>query len=229
MGNGECGEEGQPGHLSPFFKSLGGRYKRIRRRCKGKPNEEVYKFKLECLKELEKLSESGLIDLFYGDESHVCSEGYVPYGWQFPGEDVCIEVEKGHRVNCFGLISRDNRCHWAMSTENINAAFVMEQLERLSFQIRKQTFVVVDCASVHTAKVIKERLDIWQQRGLYIFYLPPYSPHLNIAETLWRKLKMEWLVPEDYLEKDDLFYATNRCLANVGKNLTIQFSDFNLI
>jgi transposase len=33
----------------------------------------------------------------------------------------------------------------------------------------------------------------------------PYSPHLNLAETLWRKLKTEWLVVEDYLEQDCLF------------------------
>ena len=76
---------------------------------------------------------------------------------------------------------------------------------------------------------MNERLEYWQQRGLYVFFLPPYSPHLNLAETLWRKLKKEWLVPEDYLEKDTLFYATNRCLANVGKKLTINFSPFNLI
>jgi hypothetical protein len=42
-----------------------------------------------------------------------------------------------------------------------------------------------------------------------------------------RKLKKEWLNPEDYLSKDELFYATNRCLANVGINLKIKFADFN--
>ncbi|KAA6341355.1 hypothetical protein EZS27_010843 [termite gut metagenome] len=38
------------------------------------------------------MSEQGQIDLFYGDESHVCSEGYVPYGWQFPDEEVALLV-----------------------------------------------------------------------------------------------------------------------------------------
>jgi transposase len=158
----------------------------------------------------------------------VCSEGYVPYGWQFPDEKVCILSEKGHKVNCFGLISRGNQCHWATTADNIDAFFVREQLERLSFQIRKQTFIVLDCSRVHTSKIIRERLEFWQHRGLFIFFLPPYSPELNLAETLWRKLKKEWLKPEDYLEKDKLFYAANRCLANVGKELNINFSPFNL-
>lgn len=177
--------------------------------------------------ELEKLSQAGLIDLFYGDESRVSSEGYVPYGWQFPHEDVAIYVEKGHWVNVWGLISRQNECHWATTEENINGHFIMEQLDSLSFAIKKETFVVLDNASVHRAKLFQELLPIWQERGLFLFFLPTYSPHLNIAETLWRKLKMEWLAPEDYLEKESLQYAVNRCMANIGDHLKISFSLFN--
>lgn len=174
-----------------------------------------------------------MIDLFFGDESHVCSEGYVPYGWQFPDEDVHIPVQKGHKINLFGLISRANQCHWATTEQNIDAMFVFNQIEELSFKIQKQTFLVFDNASVHTAKIIQQQIPFWQERGLFIFYraanrLPPYSPKLNIAETLWRKTKAEWIVPEDYLEKDTLFYAVNRCLANIGTNLIVKFSDFNI-
>lgn len=177
---------------------------------------------------LEELARQGKLDLLYGDESQVSSEGYVPYGWQFPGESVCVLAQKGYKVNCFGLISRQNQCHWAATTANINAQFVMQELEKLSLSIHKETVVVLDCARIHTGSLVQQRLACWQQRGLFIFFLPPYSPHLNLAETLWRKLKGEWLVPEDYAEKDALFYAVNRCLANVGRQLTINFSPFNL-
>jgi transposase len=174
------------------------------------------------------LSLCGTIDLYYGDESHVCSEGYVPYGWQFPDEEVCIRSEKAYKVNCLGFITRENQCRWKMTTENVDTQFILEYLEQMSFEIQKITFVVLDNAKIHKTKAIKERIPYWLERGLYIFYLPPYCPHLNIAETLWRKLKKEWLDPEDYLEKDKLFYAINRCLANVGINLKINFSHFNI-
>jgi len=157
----------------------------------------------------------------------VCSEGYVPYGWQFPGEEVFVTAQRGFRMNCWGLISRDNECHWATTCRNINAAFVLEQLDTLSFRIRVPTVVVLDNASVHTAGIIQANRAIWEQRGLYLFYLPPYSPHLNIAETLWRHLKGGWLVPEDYSQNDDLAYALNRCLSNIGKSLKIKFNKFN--
>jgi len=44
----------------------------------------MYDLMVEKLAVLEGLSEQGLIDLFYGDETHISSEGYEQYGWQFP-------------------------------------------------------------------------------------------------------------------------------------------------
>lgn len=178
------------------------------------------------LAELEALSEQGLIRLFYADESHVCSEGYGPYGWQFPGEEVFVSSRKGYRLNLFGMISRGNECIWSATTDRVNAELILEKLDMLSLAVGQPTFVVLDNASVHQAKVIKERIRVWQGRGLYLFFLPPHSPHLNIAETMWRHLKGGWLRAEDYLDDESLAYALNRCMANIGVNLTIDFSPF---
>ena len=187
----------------------------------------MYALKVEQLAELEQLSQKGLVDLFYGDESQVCSNGYVPYGWQFPGEDVFVPVEKGYKLNVWGLISRCNQTYWATTEKNINANFIFTHLEELSFRIQKPTVLVLDNASMHKAQLIQRQLPFWEERGLHIFYLPTYSPQLNIAETLWRKLKKEQLDPADYTTKDALFYAVNRCLAQVGNLWRINFSEFN--
>ena len=32
---------------------------------------------------IETQSRAGHIDLYYGDETRISTEGYVPYGWQF--------------------------------------------------------------------------------------------------------------------------------------------------
>lgn len=166
--------------------------------------------------------------LFYGDESHVCQQGYVPYGWQFPDEDVFVPAQNGFRLTCWGLFSRDNRCHWATTSATITAVFVRDRLEELSMRLSGPTLVVLDKASVHTASIIQQCRERWAQRGLHLFFLPAYSPHLNLAETVWRHLKGGWLRPADYAQADDLAYATNRCLANFGEALTIAFSPFNL-
>lgn len=179
------------------------------------------------MQELESLAEKGLIDLFYGDETCVSSEGYVPYGWQFPDDKVAIYTEKGYKINIFGLISRTNQGHWQTTQQNIDSQFVVNHLDNLSLKIKKYTVVVLDNASIHQSKLLNQYRSIWENRGLSIFFLPTYSPHLNIAETVWRKLKTEWVVPQDYLEKDNLFYAVNCCLANIGNSLKINFSSFN--
>lgn len=183
---------------------------------------------MEALGELERLSRLKLIDLYYGDESRVSMEPCVPYGWQFPGEDVFMPSSKGAGINCFAMLSRANELLFDVTRRRITSRFIIEQLERLSFLIEKITVVVLDNARVHTSRQVRERRAFWEKRGLFIFYLPPYSPHLNIAEVLWRKLKYEWLEAEDYATTDGLFYQVRQALAAVGRGLKIQFSEFNL-
>lgn len=193
---------------------------------KGQPNPQVYQLKKEVLGKFEQLSGDGLLDLYYGDEAGVNLEPCVPYGWQFADEAVSMPSEKGKGLNCFGLFTRNNASWTATSKESITGKFVMEQLERFSFSLRKITVVVLDNARIHTGKEIQERIECWQKRGLFIFYLPTYSPHLNIAETVWRKLKYEWLTPEDYTCREHLQYAVKQALWAFGKILRIKFSGF---
>jgi transposase len=183
---------------------------------------------VEGLGELEKLSRLELIDLYYGDQSRVSLEPCVPYGWQFKDELVFMPSSKGAGLNCFALLSRASELRFETTRERVTSEFIIKQLEELSFAIKRLTVVVLDNARVYTSKRVQERRPFWQQRGLLIFYLPPYSPHLNIAERLWRKLKYEWLQAADYATTDGLFYQIRQALAAVGKGLKIRFSEFSL-
>lgn len=151
----------------------------------------------------------------------------VPYGWQFADEQVAMPSEIGGGVNCFALISRDNHCRARLTQETITAAFVSEELDAFSRVIERPTVVVLDNARVHT-KAVKAREAAWQERGLFVLFLPPYSPHLNIAETLWRKMKYEWLRPEDYADEERLRLSVWQALIAVGTSLFIQFSAFRI-
>ena len=177
---------------------------------------------------MERLAKLELIELYYGDESRVAMEPCVPYGWQFKDEDMFMPAAKGVGLNCFALLSRANDLLFETTRQRVTSQFIVEQLERLSFAIKKTTVLVFDNARVHKSRQVQERRPFWQERGLFIFYLPPYSPHLNIAETLWRKLKYEWLQPADYATADGLFYRVRQALAAVGTSLKIRFSEFSL-
>lgn len=177
------------------------------------------------MKELERLSALELIDLYYGDESRVSMEPCIPYGWQFENEDVFIPSEKGKGLNLFGLLSRNNRLVFKTTRGNVDSSFIIEQLDALSFAVQRTTVVVLDNARMHTSAKVQACRSVWEQRGLLIFYLPAYSPHLNLIETLWRKLKYEWLEPQHYLCEDKLFYTVTQILAAVGRDLTINFAN----
>ena len=199
----------------------------MRKRVKGKETAEVYQLKREILGELEVLSEANNIDLYYADEAAVSLEPCVPYAWQFPDEQVSMPSAKGKGINCFALLGRDNRSLIETTRETITAHVIFEQFERFSFGLKNPTVVVLDNAAIHRARIIKERCAVWRKRGLFLFYLPRYSPHLNIVETLWRKLKYEWLAPKDYETRETLCYAVRLALKAVGTSLHINFSGFN--
>mgnify|MGYP002231664870 CR=1 FL=1 len=89
------GKEASDITFKTFFRNIGARYKRIRKRPRGKPSPQLYAYKKEKLQELEELDSKGELMLYYADESHVCTNGYVPYGWQFKNEDIYIPIREG--------------------------------------------------------------------------------------------------------------------------------------
>ena len=100
----------------------------------------------------------------------MCTSGYVPYGWQFKDEDVYIPSEKAGRLNIFGMITRRNQYKGFMTRESINADKVIDYLDKLSLQVKKKTFVVLDNASVHRNAKMKEIRGVWESRNLFLFF-----------------------------------------------------------
>ncbi|MDJ1497271.1 transposase [Cytophagaceae bacterium DM2B3-1] len=142
---------------------------------------------------MEKLSEQKMIDLYYGDESSVSSEGYVPYGWQFKEEKVSVPSCKGYKINLFGLITRDNQWQWATTEKTIDSHFIIEQLDRFSFSLAKETFLVLDNARIHSCQLVKEQLKqratqgVAKQRFIYFLFtslLPSVKSSGNRVEKI---------------------------------------------
>jgi hypothetical protein len=170
---GGYGKRGERFDVQTFFIRIGARYKRIRKRPMGVPSPQIYEYKFGKLQEHEQQEREGDIALYYADEIHIRTEGYVPYGWQLPGEEVCILSPRTARHNIFGMIDRKNHYEGFTTTESITAEKVVSFLDTFSFRVRKDTFVVLDNATVH--RNYKIRVAPCLKRGLFLFYLPPYS------------------------------------------------------
>ncbi len=64
---------------------------------------------------------------------------------------------------------------------------------------RKPVVVVLDNAPFHTAGAVRDARAGWEAKGLRLYYLPPYCPHLNPIEGVWRSLK-GFLMPRRFYD-----------------------------
>jgi transposase len=85
--------------------------------------------------------------------------------------------------------------------------------------------IVIDNAIVHHSDEFHDKIEEWKELDIDIFYLPRYSPNLNIIETLWRKIKYEWLKLHDYLNLKTLEAAIDNILIKFGVDFLINFEN----
>ncbi len=114
-------------------------------------------------------------------------------GWQPIGKRHTIRSAKDWVTNLFGLLSRQGKLITYATSRSIKGQFVAECLDEIAERITKPTVIVMDNAPWHTSELVQSRQKVWAQKDLYLFFLPTYSPHLNLIETWWRKIKYAWL------------------------------------
>jgi len=161
------------------------RWKRWRKCLKAKQEPEQVAYKQACLSELLELENKGHIDLFYRDESGFCLTPVMAYCWQYRGEQIRIVPQKGKRINVFGMMSKENQLVSFQKEGSITTDFVIDSIEQWLQTVSKPTVLVLDNARVHQAKKFKEKTPYWQEKNLFIFFLPAYCPHMNKIETFW--------------------------------------------
>lgn len=213
-------------NLKAIFKKFNCRYKRWRKCLKKKQCPIEQTSKKEALAELLALAAAGLIELYFGDESGFWQNPVIARAWQFAGEEIRLLPEKGKRVSVFGLLNQNCEGKFWASDKTIHSEFVINCLEEwLTENNEKPRVLVLDNAGIHRSKKMRAKLSEWEEKGFYIFNLPTYSPHLNIIEMLWRKMKYEWLKPEDYISFESLTQAIREILSQLGTQYKINFKD----
>lgn len=175
------------------------------------------------LKQLWKLYHGGLIELYFGDESAFSMNPKLPYGWSPEGERIKIFPQRDKKINLFGVFRPDNFALTYESQENINAEFLIRALDDFCRYVHEPTVLVLDNAPTHRSEKFLAAVEKWMEQDLYVFFLPKYSPHLNLAETFWRKAKYEWLRPRDYGSFTKFKSKIKYIFKNIGLEYTIQF------
>ena len=85
------------------------------------------------------------------------------------------------------------------------------------------TTLVIDNAPIHTSTEFQLMIPEWERQNLGLWFLPAYSPELNLIEILWKKIKYDWLPLEAYGSFGNLKEMLAHVLANIGKEFKICF------
>lgn len=210
--------------LKRTAKRKGYSWKRMRKVVSKKPNEVA---KLEAqleLAELEQKAEEGLIDVVYQDEAGFNLTPVVPYAWTPIGETLEIPSAKSKQLNVLGFLRNKEQFTSYVFEGNVNSDVFIACVDNFVQTLTKTTVLVLDQASWHTSAKVLAKISEWRQAGLVIKYLPPYCPHLNKTETIWRFTKYDWLPLSAYSSFQNLYNELCDTLANIGSKFRITFA-----
>jgi len=211
--------------LKRLLRKAGLVWKRMRRGLRGKRDEAAFRLALSQVQGLRAAQQAGLCDLYYYDEAGFDLMPCVPYAWQDKGERIELPAARSPRQNVLAFLGHAaGQFHSFVFEGSIDARTIVHCFEGFSRLIDKETWVVVDNAPTHTSEEFEDRLDVWERRGLHVFFLPPYCPELNLIELLWRKIKYEWMPLSAYESYKSLGRGLDEVLSQVGSKYQITFA-----
>ena len=141
--------------------------------------------------------------LLYLDEVGLSLVLPVSYTWSKRGTRNRLRVPMrwgSHgRLNLIGALAwgKEKRTlHFELVEESVKSTHVVAFIDDLARDAagNQLTVVVLDNARFHISTKVKEKRLLWEEQGVFLRYLPPYAPHLNPIEALWRHLK-SFLLP----------------------------------
>ena len=197
---------------------------RIKRGVAGQPEPEEYKRKKHELEEFQQQEDRGEIDLRYVDETGFSLNSYVPYAWQEKGDEITIITQRSKRINALGFLNRKNDLEVYLFEKSINSDVMIACIDKFCETLKKKTVLVLDNSSIHKSNALLEKQEEWMEQGLTLFFLPTYSPELNIIEILWRFIKYKWLDVKAYSSWKSLVEAVEEIFHNYEKKYIINFA-----
>ncbi|MBK8386863.1 MAG: transposase [Candidatus Accumulibacter sp.] len=91
---------------------------------------------------------------------------------------------RGKRLNVIAALISTGELFWPSSGETTTAALFGGFLGLLLESVGRPLTVILDNASIHKAKEIQPLLALLKQKGLTLYFLPPYSPEWRWCSIL---------------------------------------------
>jgi transposase len=201
-------------------------WKRMRRSSRSLRDEKEFRLTAAELAQVraKSLRVDNSLDLWYYDGAGFTLQPSIPYAWQLVGQRRELASAHGPRQNILGFFNLHHHFQSFAFTGSIDTSTVIHCFDLFHEYQKKPTLVVMDNAPIHTSEEFEEQLDRWQKEELYVKFLPPYCPELNLIEILWRKIKYEWLPLDAYQNFKTLTASLFDVIRGIGSKYRITFS-----
>lgn len=165
--------------------------------------------------------------MFFFDEAGMSNIPNVPRAWSPLGKPHCAQAGVSRkRVNILGALDYGaNTLIHTLQEGSVKRPHVVEFIDQLTAQYpdKQPKIVVLDNASIHH-HIDEEKILAWQtDHQLTLFYLPPYSPELNLIEILWKQAKYQWRKFTTW-SKQDLHHEVSTIFQQYGNDFKISYA-----
>ncbi len=127
--------------------------------------------------------------IYFADESAIRSDYHRGSTWAPTGQTpVVTATGRRFSLNMLSAISTRGELNFMVHEGRVDASVFIDFLGRLLIGATAPILLVVDGHPVHHSKRVREFVASLNGQ-LTLHFLPPYSPHLNPAETVWSNVK----------------------------------------
>lgn len=173
--------------------------------------------------------------LAYLDECGFSPSQPVSYSWTLKGERKLVPYEnpQGRRANAIAVYLPFGRqaskeqlvvqpaLWWDVvpRTRRVeDVRLILEAIPRGNGAL----VVVLDNAPIHISHVVKDALPRLRRKGIQLYYLPPYSPELNLIEPFLGVVKHTEMPERSYPTMPSLLTAINQAFTSCEQRLLNQ-------
>jgi putative transposase len=136
---------------------------------------------------------------------------------------VAYENPAGRRVNVLAALIPDGTAralYWLRQRGSITAAQFLAFLPTIPRPTDQPLVLVLDNGSIHVSHLISDARAELRRRGIYLYFLPPYSPQLNRIEPVFKAIKHYDLPARRYSSWTALEDAIDTAFGHYHERLT---------
>jgi transposase len=184
-----------PRQTRRYLKRLKAGYRRTSSTLKHKQDPAKAERAGRVLDNLRGKAAAGRLKLYFLDECGFAPTLPTAYSWALPGwrKRIKHESPQGRRVNAMAAYRPYGG---PPRLEVFTAERTWDSYDLLGFlralpRAKVPRVIVLDNAGLHTSKVIRGARRRLAAAGIYLYFLPPYSPELNEIEPVFRQVKYQ--------------------------------------